>query len=726
MLESELQERIEDLVSQGALFDAIENTETVDPSMYSHENESFIPSFPIDFLMRRNALFAARHVLDRLHSLEKISVSNKSISLDRKERLFPDLLLCNRERSVLILMELKRSGQTAREAITELLAYEHEVRNHLPYLSNLDICHVIVSTDYTALLDHSVAGLLTWESKQILCLKAIATGGQLKLRVHIPSSWTSIGQGTLPPDAISTAVLCLHEDDESPITDDRKFLQTAHTAVDLIAREGDRSNSHGFIMLWEDSWYGGLSQTRYNLSIGVVNPFSFVPAAINSEFLSADRSPLTRYVMEKDRFRELCPVGSVHGRVCEKAIHLFKEQCNPLWERFCSWDRDRSPSRNERDVTMGLNHRAIPLRFEFWGALGDFARQYITMPTVRNTFDPAIRKHALDWTTPSVAIDLLDRITGMDIVKNGKFNCKTMFEIGFSTGAFLSIAGTVASTPDNEQKNLPASFEWYGALFGGALKEIGMRWMSTNDVVKKPPTIRFACCNGSPTAEHIQSFIEWMNVHFLDGFDVHKTCFQIGLNAVYILDPYFSACADETHKQEIVESIGHFGRQVIGRSIDEANNDSIGDDIRQRLTILLEEEGFPRECAEEVSDETIVQGLSGPLFDLLDTMCFPVIHSIAHLAKMNIDWGWIREQVMEMRNRGIEYAGIVVAADGTFGVADLQETGGFLSYDAASEVIVHYDIGGGIPIISAFSWEDLENGKLFEKPTARSTPDFEV
>jgi hypothetical protein len=79
----------------------------------------------------------------------------------------------NEARAQVIIVELKKSKQTERQAMTELLAYEHEVKNYFPFLSNLDLCFVLVSTEYSPLLEHSVAALTTWESKQILCLNPL-------------------------------------------------------------------------------------------------------------------------------------------------------------------------------------------------------------------------------------------------------------------------------------------------------------------------------------------------------------------------------------------------------------------------------------------------------------------------------------------------------------------------------------------------------------------------
>jgi len=70
------------------------------------------------------------------------------------------------------VFELKTSGRTAREAITELLAHDHEVRTHLPFLSNDELCLVVVSIDFPTLLDHSIAALITWQRRSILRLNS--------------------------------------------------------------------------------------------------------------------------------------------------------------------------------------------------------------------------------------------------------------------------------------------------------------------------------------------------------------------------------------------------------------------------------------------------------------------------------------------------------------------------------------------------------------------------
>ena len=49
------------------------------------------------------------------------------------------------------------------------------------------------------------------------------------------------------------------------------------TALEVIAREGDRLGGHGFALLWKD--HLGISLTGYNLTVCGVSPFAFFQAS---------------------------------------------------------------------------------------------------------------------------------------------------------------------------------------------------------------------------------------------------------------------------------------------------------------------------------------------------------------------------------------------------------------------------------------------------------------
>ena len=134
------------------------------------------PQFAIDHLARQNAIQAGAKVLEFLQLLTLLT-SDKNVSIVSGEVLRPDLACINPEQESVVLFELKKTGQTGRQALTELLAYEQEIKNSLPLLSNYDFNFVLVSPEWTPLMDHAVSAAIAWSNRKILCLTPSSYGG---------------------------------------------------------------------------------------------------------------------------------------------------------------------------------------------------------------------------------------------------------------------------------------------------------------------------------------------------------------------------------------------------------------------------------------------------------------------------------------------------------------------------------------------------------------------
>jgi hypothetical protein len=123
MTEGELQQAIEGAIQDPAWAEAIEGQEELRKAVATQSHELFVPSFPIDYMIRKRLVSAAAYVLDRLKTASVVSTSRSNISLDAAaETFYPDLLLIDESRGQVIIVELKRSRQTERQALTELLA----------------------------------------------------------------------------------------------------------------------------------------------------------------------------------------------------------------------------------------------------------------------------------------------------------------------------------------------------------------------------------------------------------------------------------------------------------------------------------------------------------------------------------------------------------------------------------------------------------------------------
>jgi len=98
MKESQIQLILEKLIQEEILFSRIKNVDSVQKLYESFHDKDSYPSFSIDYFSRKKLICAARHVVSSLKSVEIIATASKNISIDRKDKLFPDLLLLNQEK----------------------------------------------------------------------------------------------------------------------------------------------------------------------------------------------------------------------------------------------------------------------------------------------------------------------------------------------------------------------------------------------------------------------------------------------------------------------------------------------------------------------------------------------------------------------------------------------------------------------------------------------------
>ena len=436
MKEKQIQALLEKVIEEDRLYESISNIKEIETLYSSSSEENLLPLFSIDYLSRKKAIAAAINVSSSLRCLKILSTARKNVSLNRKERLYPDLILISEEERKIIIVEIKRSDQTAREALTELLAYDHEVKNLLPFLSNFEVLFCIVSTDYSTLLDHSVTGLTTWESKQILCLEITEEEPDMQLSVHLPRAWTSFGGGGLPYTAISAANITLRKKNKEPI--DIEYV--ASYAANLIAREGDRYSSHGFVFLWQDCWnlYGS-EEDAYHLTIGFMNPYAFASTLPENERENLSKTAFGQYVLEDS-------YGLSRHYICdgilEKGLTFLGRHFYLDIEGSCNWNDYRSRPYQVMYQPALMHHRALPKRVELWGCLGDFSRELIVHPGVERHTLSKFANSPLGCESPIFALPLIDRISGARTTDSRGCTCKLIFDLGISLASLAGLYHT--------------------------------------------------------------------------------------------------------------------------------------------------------------------------------------------------------------------------------------------------------------------------------------------
>ena len=557
-----------------------------------------------------------------------------------------------------------------RETLTEMLAYDHEVRNCLPFLSNFEILFCIVSTEYSTLLNHSITGLVTWESKQILCLSVKESEEDLEIEIYIPPSWTSLGIRDLPSTAISTLKIILYKRSEDVFSPDAE--SAVLYASSLIAKDGDRNNSHGFVLVWRDC----LSLeylSEYHLTIGFINPYSLLPFAQNLGTIDVSQSPLGQYFLENaDNFSSYdCP------EVFERGIKFLEKFFCVEIEGLSNWSNDRSKPHEVLNPTSLMYYRAFPLKVELWGALGDFSRDLIVHPGVEKSLFSRFSGKILGCEDPFIAIPLIDNISGARKVDERGFTCRILFDLGVALGSLLTLYNTAIRYEENDLGNLPALITWFMLDIQPVILELGMQYSSSSRLDTPPPPVKFRShSNFEEALESIECLINWIYTEFLDETeDIHSECFTIGLIIHPLMDQYFSSGLTESQKASFEERVIASSISLLNWLASQCLPDYRSLKYTQHIFYILsntyfncEVKNITRESLpfmiDSIAPKLHLDLYHNILIDLLDDLVLPINYGSLPSQNLSeykyLDWSWIRKEILHFRERGIELPALKV------------------------------------------------------------------
>lgn len=683
MKESQIQSILETLIKEDKFYDRINNIDQIQERYESWYKEDYIPSFSIDYLCTRKLLSAANNVLSGLESVEIITTASQNISVDRQERLFPDLILVNHDKAKIIIVELKRSKKTARETLTEMLAYEHEVRNFLPFFSNFEILFCILSTEYPNLLNHSITNLTTWESKQILCLKVQESeDDELSFEVYLPSAWFSLNTNGFPPNAISTFKIILYKHSKDKISPDAKAAVSY--AASLIAKEGDRNNSHGFVLIWRDCWNleDVTGAVEYQLLIGLINPYAFLPFAQSLGVIDASQSPFGEYFLDKS---DDISVFYSNQEVIKKALMFLDKFFRVSLEGFSNWSDERL-----KYHTYFMRDRALTLKVELWGALGDFSREIIVHPGFNKHILSGISGSILGCENPLIAIPLINEIAGSRKIDGRGFTCGMMFELGIFLGSLGSVYYTAMECEEKRRKNLYALITWKIVEITPFLQEFRSQYSASKELNVPPPPLKSRPYDNFEEAlESVQSLVDWIVKDFLgEQREIHLQCFVIGLTIYPLMDEYFLCNLSETKKASITKEIIDSSRQLIEWITDQCLSNYTSTEYIQNILETLATEYFNCQVTsitkdsisslvDNIADNTHYDLYYDVLINLLDKLVIPINYRIPpshNLSEYNyLDWFHIREEMLRLHERGLKFPALIVNHRGEINIVDISE-----------------------------------------------------
>ncbi|WEK20512.1 MAG: hypothetical protein P0Y49_05095 [Candidatus Pedobacter colombiensis] len=693
MKERQLQEWLVKVVKTDYLINHITGLDRLKEATMIDDDSTIIPHFAIDRLLKQKYSYAASRVIKSLEG-EFDLVSGEiiqNISLSNKERLLPDLILFNVEKRQVILVENKVNNKTEREAITELFGYGHEIRNHLPFLSNFDINYVLVSTDFNTLLDHSVSGQILTENMNILCLKPVIENEQiLNLELHFPSSWSDIGQTELPEDALVGISMLLYEKTDFELTD-FDYQTVLNIACDLVAQDSSQFNASGFLVLWKNGLVNANSTNVAGISIYTMNPFVFLPHAEKLGFPLNENSALRKYLVEfvGDRGTWQEP-GSLYG-IPKRAEMYLKEYFDIEWERSSTWIVD------SEDYLYALN-RCV-LKWNSWGAVGDYVRNFYLRSN--NWFKDVERKIKGGYQNPYLGLQIINYLAGTNVFKGGYFNSQQLFQFGLQIGRYRYACQNAKNAIGERLKSAEALLFWTALPLVYSLKEVG-------DRVVQSPSI--AQCVAFPLAIHqidiyedyemrIQKYIDWFQKDFIDAKTnpTVSIIFRLAIDDFPYFDNSLRGLVSTKEVKEIEVRLAFLVRTkileiVLDRLKNRDNNKEILEDLNSAYfdgLLYTLKDGEISKHLDAIPDAVLSETFSYNFLGLLDSIKKGLLQDIGQpILPGSVDWNALYKSAILLFKAGERKTAIIISPNGETGLGKIDT---IMSLNSQEEIFIQFN-----------------------------------
>lgn len=719
--EEELHKLMVRAIERDELSSLVEDTANIAELSLLDSDVQF-PQFAIDHLTRNAAIESGAKVLESLNLLTLLT-SDNNVSISSGEVLRPDLVCINPEHESVVLFELKKTSQAGRQALTELLAYEQEIKNLLPLLSNYDFNFVLVSPEWSPLMDHAVSAAIAWSNRKILCLTPSKVGRKLRLETHVPSAWKITGSVYFPAEAMPCVTVCLYEKDAYAPKPEKPQQGQQHeeevdydaldpriwTALEIIAREGDRLGGHGFALLWKD--HSGLGLTKYNLTVCSVSPFAFFQASRMRGNIGDQDGWLVRKLVQFMRDHD--PAGHSESLMATamSANAILNELVDPRIEGFSNWEADRHT----------LRQRAEPILCEFWGVLGDYARSYVMNPAVRTHRRGTLLNGLGDWRDPRVGIPLIQSFTRPEIFFEGEVRCSDAFRLGLLFGLDRTYRLNIRA---HDHVELRCRFQWNRFELMTAIEEVRLLADAAQNVAPPEEPLHFYDDPLVDDDEDNARAMSWILTDFFQKSPIHSLFFGIGLQGCLLFDERKQGLWGEPTPPEWLDGIERDLRSATGLVLSrykqlEAEGGLWGELpaqfnlLRQMLNLRKR---FAMARVGEIEPAVLLAAWDVCL-EASDHVIETVSHQHAPVAASTIDWGWLQQGVAEMRARGEYDAGVMLLPNGQIVTGRVIPTGCNipLKIDSPNEQVPFVDRSFGFGFMRIVTWAELISGEAFER-----------
>ncbi|WP_460105980.1 hypothetical protein [Pseudomonas sp. S3_H06] len=699
---------LERLIRNGEFYKAIDFEDIQRIKNLTNIDENLLPAFSIDEYIRRKYASATDNTLRSIENLEVLT-SDNNVSTQSNQILRPDLVCINPESQQIIIFEIKKSTQTERQALTELLAYEHEIKNLLPFLSSYDLTFVLVSTEWSVLLEHAAGSAISWANKNLLCLKVNTDNPNFTFKIHNLNSWSITGNAFFPPESVASFTVSF---EANPSMEESETAYRLDLLLGFFAREADRIGLHGFAIVTTD--LGPYNEKGYQIIFCAVSPLAFFDNMLSSGQITSRDGHLVRQIESyKEKHGVESGISSLDDlitKIVEPRLDIFD---NVEFGGYFAWDITRHL----------LKDRGLPTFVEFWGLPGDYARDYINNPAVQNARSALFTPGMTDWRYPTTGLWLIRNLFEPTFCGDGFVRPSDAFRLGLALGHDNYLRYVARNSP-KRPKNIEAAMFWNFSTLESYMDEISILYRTAKTIAAPTSPIKI-----SPDVDHEidhDPFIEWVTLEILQSDSLHVKFFYLGLNLSHAITAEdlrpsnFRALPTE---DETLKNLKLTMKFILENSLE---NQSYNETEKLRHT----------ENVLKILDTSSTKLKSGNLdfshididqlchaikdtFFIADLTIPAITHLYEELPPMHVDWDTLKQGIDGMYKRGLLYPAICISANGSIGTASYDNVDYAKLFkplaDTEIEVFV-MDGSRGLEIFRIEKWEHVRSGKVIQVP----------
>ncbi len=668
--EQAVQRFIGELIKNNALLEAITGKESVVTAAARRRGPGIIPTLSIDSLQRDRIILAADEALTALSDIEIIS-GDTSISRSPGEILRPDFVLFNRSLGRIILVELKDDKQPERQAVTELLAYERELRNHFPFMGGMEVVFVLVARDWSNLLNHAYAALAMRGRPSLLALTVSGEEPDFKLEVRTDEAWYRIFELHIAPEALCSRSYRVRFHDQEEKVSWLALNEAAH----LMRQAADRAGQHGFSYLWEDP------DDKDMLGITL---YAVDPAHLH---IPVDPINPTRESSFSQYFEALLSSDTMHPEVGLEDISTPLRQT--LYGRAVI-EHIRDGSWVE-DLVWLKDQGVVPTGFQYWGLIADFSVRIGTSEAARRHF---LLDGSIGVEGELAGLQIITAMTGTQPFPAGMVGARSLFDLGRLLGRALALI----------ERHPVDKAAWFWVNSDLALHNVELTYLAESWIEPSAPSepLHLFAAPDANAAANTEVYIDWLR-HEINDRALRLT-FEAGLVAGSTggADP---ASDLQTYQRVCLELIQAISQHTGTQKQWTAATASLPDDLQACLDV--------NELYHRMSSATGIERWLPLLIEVVDSWIPPLRRRQRFIIDVVFD-------VEELR-RGINNvlvnlpAGklpcILIGADGMIGTSVIDLGQKSIAIDHSTQVAV-LNRSSGRNLVTVLDWCELSDGTL--------------